>query len=201
VNGVTYDLDLSARPGKVSVRLFTGGGNDRVEIRLSAAEFQRFGFDRAWTFRVTTGGGDDTIIGGGGNEELNAGDGNDVLYGNGGNDLLWGGTGADRLFGGDGNDELYTVIAVEGTRPDGTWGQLYSAADDLLDDGDGADTLNGVAEEDEIPSVGPMTPEQYEAFVAAQPNVHVAASAVPSWSLSNDDDEDDQPALGVSLIP
>lgn len=55
---------------------------------------------------VSTGAGNDVIVGGGNEDKLFGGDGTDRLYGQSGNDLVNGGGGNDLVFGGDGNDIL-----------------------------------------------------------------------------------------------
>jgi hypothetical protein len=70
--------------------------------------------------------GPDTLTGTDGPNQLTGGPGNDAMQGLGGNDTLWGGGGADQFLGGAGNDALKAHD---------------SAADALLDCGDGTDTL------------------------------------------------------------
>jgi Ca2+-binding RTX toxin-like protein len=73
---------------------------------------------------VTTGAGNDALIGSNDANILNAGAGNDYLDGLGGDDTLIGGTGDDRLFGGDGDDML-----------------MGGSGNDTLTGGDGNDTV------------------------------------------------------------
>ena len=65
---------------------------------------------------ISSGAGDDTLVGGPWRDLLGSGDGNDKMFGKGGadsmageagNDTLVGGAGADALIGGRGNDVLY----------------------------------------------------------------------------------------------
>jgi Ca2+-binding RTX toxin-like protein len=77
---------------------------------------------------VTTGGGNDTIIGDAGPNLLSGGDGNDSLDGGAGEDTLEGGTGNDTLIGGAGNDISYGG--------DGADTFIYTR-------GEGADTIIG----------------------------------------------------------
>jgi RTX calcium-binding nonapeptide repeat (4 copies) len=55
---------------------------------------------------ITTGAGNDVIVGTGGPNSLAGGPGRDRLYGRRGDDTLTGGTGADRMFGQAGDDAL-----------------------------------------------------------------------------------------------
>lgn len=71
--------------------------------------------------------GNDTLAGGGGNDSLVGGNGNDTLQGDIGNDTLNGGLGTDSLLGGDGDD---TFIQ---TKQDGV---------DTINGGLGTDTVN-----------------------------------------------------------
>ncbi len=76
---------------------------------------------------ISTGAGNDWIVGGSGNDIIDAGAGNDVVYGGAGNDVIHGGAGNDRIYGGSGNDTLYG-----------------DAGKNLLSGGAGNDTLYGV---------------------------------------------------------
>lgn len=101
--------------------VFTGGGNDRIDL----TEFD----DEA-----NGGAGNDEILGRGGDDALAGAAGDDVLDGGAGDDLLDGGAGADVLLGGAGNDEIVlsgadTVIGGEGADS--------FVADFLVRDGDG----------------------------------------------------------------
>jgi len=75
---------------------------------------------------ITTGGGNDTIIGntganaltgGAGNDVIFAGVGNDTVLGGTGNDFITGGGGADNLSGGDGDDTIYGDASVTNPAP------------------------------------------------------------------------------------
>ena len=61
-------------------------------------------FQRAESFTITTGSGDDTLTTGNGNDILRGGGGRDQLNGGGGQDSLFGGSGNDQLRGGRGTD-------------------------------------------------------------------------------------------------
>lgn len=115
------DLYIDLTPG-VSTGLFHGNGN----IRIS---------ESTWLENVSTGTGNDTILGnaiendiagGAGNDFLFGGLGSDSLYGGAGNDTLDGGLTGDLLYGGVGNDSL-----------------LGDTSTDELQGGEGADTLRG----------------------------------------------------------
>lgn len=73
--------------------------------------------------------GDDVLLGSDTDDELYGGPGRDVLRGGGGGDRLFGGGDGDSLVGGPDND----ILNGDGHRP---------AAADLLDGGDGIDTLS-----------------------------------------------------------
>jgi Ca2+-binding RTX toxin-like protein len=75
---------------------------------------------------ITTGGGNDTIIGNTGTNALTGAAGNDVIFAGGGNDTVLGGTGidfitggggADTLSGGDGDDTIYGDASVTNPAP------------------------------------------------------------------------------------
>ena len=106
---------------------------------------------------LTTGSGDDTIVGGFANDTINGGAGNDRLYGqtqddtiNGGsgndslygqqnNDILNAGTGRDFLFGGTGDDTL-TGGGADGERDLFVF-QTAGGADTITDYEDGVDRI------------------------------------------------------------
>ena len=85
--------------------------------------------------------GDDTVSGGGGSEVINGKAGNDTLDGGGGDDVMTGGLGNDQLGGGNGKDYLDGGEGQDSL--DGGAGDdiLQYSAGDLLDGGDGSDTL------------------------------------------------------------
>jgi Ca2+-binding RTX toxin-like protein len=101
-----------------SVMFASGSGNDKIDVSAATGSFGKVG--------VTTGAGNDTIIGSltGIFNNYNSGDGHDVLTaGNGsgntynggaGNDTLIAGGGADTLSGGSGND-TYIVKSTTNT--------------------------------------------------------------------------------------
>jgi len=87
----------------LTVRVFTGAGNDRVTVTVSA------GVDAV---HVDSGDGNDSVTGSSGNEYVTPGAGNDVVNAGAGNDAIHDPydpslpSGADTLNGGDGNDEI-----------------------------------------------------------------------------------------------
>ena len=100
--------------------------------------------------------GNDFLLGGSGADTIDGGVGNDTLYGLGGNDSLTGGDGDDVIFdqastsgnntllGGAGNDDLSTYTSTGSNLLDGGDG------DDTITGGSGNDTLIGGAGNDSI---------------------------------------------------
>ena len=88
--------------------------------------------------------GDDLLIGGPGADSLFGGAGDDALLGNGGDDLIEVGAGADTAFGGAGDDRIAAggETGIHGLATDEGDGQP-----DVLDGGDGDDTITGDAED------------------------------------------------------
>ncbi len=78
---------------------------------------------------ITTGGGNDTIIGDGGANFLSARAGNDSIDGGGGNDTIYFGSGNDTVIGGTGDDYIDEV------------GGNAEMGDNLIFGGDGNDTI------------------------------------------------------------
>jgi Ca2+-binding RTX toxin-like protein len=132
------------------VDVFSGGGNDRVNVAGvgiatgfgqrdipgfgtgtgAAAQLGR-GNDRyaggASAFNLAIGGaGSDRLSGGGLRDDLQGGAANDAINGGGGRDVVLGNGGADKLRGGADDDLL-----------------SGNAGNDLLNGGDGADLLGG----------------------------------------------------------
>jgi Ca2+-binding RTX toxin-like protein len=128
----------------------------------------RIGFDT-----LTTGIGDDTIVGSNRDETIDAGPGNDFLDGDAGDDVLVGNFGNDWIVGGGGNDTIEgsagrdtllggtgNDLLIGGANPDRLYGE--SGADylsgggggDLLFGGTGPDTLYGGAGNDRLFSAG-----------------------------------------------
>jgi Ca2+-binding RTX toxin-like protein len=111
------DVDLNALLSSVDIDL--GGGADAVVLGD--------GDDT-----VAGGTGADTILGGGGADEIDGGDGDDSLDGGEGDDLILFRDGADTVHGGAGDDYI-----------DDTIGTQHGAFANLLDGGEGADTIYG----------------------------------------------------------
>ena len=84
---------------------------------------------------VSSGSGNDTLIGNDASNRVFGGAGEDRLYGLNGNDSLYGGDGADVLFGGNGGDRLFGNDGAD---------RLYGhRGNDLLNGQDGNDYLRG----------------------------------------------------------
>ncbi|HLL31772.1 MAG TPA: hypothetical protein VK403_12320, partial [Allosphingosinicella sp.] len=98
-----YDITLG------SGNLATGSQLVVDASGLRSGESVRFDAGAVTNARVsvTSGAGNDNLIGGSGDDLLVGGAGTDILRGNGGNDVLDGGAGADNLAGGQGNDIYY----------------------------------------------------------------------------------------------
>ncbi|MCV2876753.1 Hint domain-containing protein [Rhodobacteraceae bacterium XHP0102] len=101
---------------------------------------------------VISGGlGNDTVFGGEGEDIVDGGSGNDILYGGAGFDDLDGGTGDDQIFGGDEGDFLIGGDGNDTISGDaGDDMLLGNSGDDLLSGGDGNDTLDGGAGNDTL---------------------------------------------------
>ncbi|RYG89796.1 hypothetical protein EU803_16740 [Loktanella sp. IMCC34160] len=113
--------------------IYTGAANDTIDATLDSS-----GMD------LSTGGGDDTVIGGSGadwiiadfgNDSVAAGAGNDTVEAGAGNDIVYGGAGTDTVYGGDGND-----FVDAGADNDIVYG---GAGTDTLLGGTGDDTIYG----------------------------------------------------------
>jgi Ca2+-binding RTX toxin-like protein len=109
-----------------SSEIFDGAGaDDFVNVNLvTGVSYGSFtGHDTFTNIEnVSTGDGNDIIVGDANDNYLTSGGGDDILYGGAGDDHLDGGRGDDQLHGGDGNDLLF---GQEG--------------DDLIDGGAGVD--------------------------------------------------------------
>jgi Ca2+-binding RTX toxin-like protein len=88
-----------------AIEILLGSGNDHgkvnADVNIPALVDGEDGDDV-----LSSGGGDDTLIGGPGKDNLDGGDGNDVLIGGDNDDKLNGGKGRDILIGGRGKDDL-----------------------------------------------------------------------------------------------
>lgn len=85
-----------------------------------------YGKDKSYNDIITTGAGDDVLLGNGGDDIMSAGNGNDILNG---------GRGNDQAFGGNGND----IINLE----DGDDYAEAGLGDDIVNAGDGSDVVYG----------------------------------------------------------
>lgn len=116
--------DMVHLPGGGQFSLDGGKGRDRILARTTQDVTIRLGTPGALVspFRgslvrfewVSTGPGDDTLIGSPGNDRLQAVNGDDLLRGRGGNDLLFAGTGSDTVYGGPGSDRCFDVESMIG---------------------------------------------------------------------------------------
>jgi Ca2+-binding RTX toxin-like protein len=88
-----YSGPSASGDGGFNGGLFENGGGSR-----------QVGFQSIERFVITTGSGNDTIVGASGDDEIRTGAGNDTLNGGEGDDYLDGGTGADAMTGGRGSD-------------------------------------------------------------------------------------------------
>jgi hypothetical protein len=158
----------------------SGGGHDRVEIKVDETTGEWIVVVNGATSRFPTGAnivvragaGNDvvsvapgtrlrvTVFGGPDDDVLIGGDGDDLLHGEGGNDRIHGGPGADQLWGGDGRDYIDAGAGndtVRGGRGndavygmDGHDGIDGGAGNDFLDGGPGYDTIDGGKGNDSI---------------------------------------------------
>ncbi|MBL0373088.1 hypothetical protein JJB09_13720 [Rhizobium sp. KVB221] len=101
------------------------------------------------SLNVTTGKGDDLIIGGAGNDTIKAGDGANTVNSGAGNDNITGGAGIDTVDGGAGNDTISGLggndVLKGGAGNDSIDG---GAGDDIIEGGLGQDALTGGAGKD-----------------------------------------------------
>lgn len=124
----------------------------------------------------------DTLVGSTGNDTLTGLDGSDVLYGFGGSDTLYGGAGNDVLYDG-------------GYRsPSGSVYSFYDQSADLLDGGDGNDTLTGGTGDTLLGGAGNDWLEQGSQFCGATTMEgglgNDTLSAHSNASLSGDEGDD-----------
>jgi len=207
LNGGTPDDMLRARAGAASIfdgadaDAITGGiGNDLVHGSSGAdAIFGNEGDDTLLgqtgadeiygdegADRLDGGADADFLSGGDGDDTLRGGDGNDWLFGNAdddlligevGNDFLQGGFGADTLEGGAGNDRLDGTF----TGQSGAFGPADEDSGDLLDGGDGDDTILAGAYDTVIGGAGA------DSFIGG---AHVQTAEAASHVLDFNPDED-----------
>ena len=97
--------DLMSGGNGVDTVLFLGSTAIRVDLQLSAGQATGQGTDTfAGIENVSTGSGNDLLIGNAAGNVLNTGFGNDNLFGGGGTDRLVGAAGTDIMTGGSGTD-------------------------------------------------------------------------------------------------
>ncbi|ERN42268.1 putative calcium-binding protein, partial [Rubidibacter lacunae KORDI 51-2] len=146
------ELDGGAGIDTVGYIAWHNGGT--FNLTSEVAILTGFGFEVIANFEnISTGNGNDTIIGngarnlivsGGGNDYLYGEDGNDFLYGRDGSDYLYGEDGNDRLDGEDGNDRLYGEDGNDFLFGGNGEDRLYAGSgDDRLYGGSGGDELYG----------------------------------------------------------
>jgi Ca2+-binding RTX toxin-like protein len=108
------------------------------DCRGTAGDDRLVGSPRANTIFAED--GNDRVLGRGGEDALKGGGGRDEVYGQEGNDRVKGGAGVDRVYGGPGDD---LVRGGTPERPD-------DGARDVLDCGDGTDTVYYVKGQDVV---------------------------------------------------
>ncbi|KAA1420233.1 hypothetical protein F0U44_07380 [Nocardioides humilatus] len=124
----TDQVSYGARSGNVTVTL-DGNNDDGVSGEGDTVQTN--------VENVTTGGGNDTLLGTSAANRLIGNGGNDTVTGGGGNDYVTGNGGVDTLRGGDGND---TILAGDG---DDTIDEGATAnGSDLIKGGTGADLID-----------------------------------------------------------
>ncbi len=127
VNGQSYQLEMAS--GQL-LTLRTGAGNDVVDVasdvKVNLIVDAGDGDDT-----ITTGAGDDIVLGGDGNDTIKTGAGSDYIEAGNGNDIVDGGAANDVIYGGDGNDTL-----------------SGGAGNDYIEGGNGNDVLKGGAGQD-----------------------------------------------------
>ena len=123
------------------IKVSTGSGDDRIVVETIESAGRKGGPVAVKVNAgngndyVSTGDGNDTIVGGEGDDVLDGGGGNDRLVGQRGNDVFFGGDGNDKMIGGVGRDEFYGEAGRD--RMNG------NAGEDLLHDDTGQDARGG----------------------------------------------------------
>jgi RHS repeat-associated protein len=106
--GGSYQAIYSQQTDFTSVRIFTHGGNDTINI-ATTHPLTLWGFGGDGSDSIYSGEGDDFLSGGQGINTIYGDKGNDIAYG--GDYMAWQGAGygygSDYLYGEDGNDWLY----------------------------------------------------------------------------------------------
>ncbi len=151
----TFDAGVTPGFDGVNDLLFTGAGEDLVDLSTSTSNSRVYGGgDDDELFA----GSDDRLFGGEGDDILDAsvGEGGNRLYGTAGDDELYAG-GGDRLFGGVGDDILDASVGEGDNRLYGGDGDdLFSlGSNDRLVGGEGNDTFNVVTGGENLITGGP----------------------------------------------
>ncbi|MDO5706206.1 MAG: calcium-binding protein [Paracoccus sp. (in: a-proteobacteria)] len=148
--GLGNDLMIGGT-GVDTVR-FSGATNITASLAVTGAQNTGQGTDTIRQINnVSTGSGNDRIIGDGGANRLAGGAGNDLIRGAGGNDALIGGAGRDTLDGGNGHDRLDGGTGNDLLRGEGGNDFLLGGAgDDSLYGAAGADRLSGGTGRDQL---------------------------------------------------
>ena len=136
-------------PGRPQLRIDLGSGNDSVTTGGSTGDCfdvhtinlgegtNSAGLNEACpaggTATITSGSGQDNLIGGAPNITFSAGGGDDTVHGGSGNDVIQGGDGADTVSGNNGNDQVFG-----------------EGGNDILRGGAGNDTEDGGPGDDDI---------------------------------------------------
>ncbi len=141
---------------------------------------------------VTTGGGNDTIIGdgvdnvlngGAGADSIDGGDGNDALDGGDGNDFITGGDGRDTLSGGAGDDSLL------GGNSDDTFLLRDFFGNDTIIGGEGGETTGDTLDLSAVTGAGlSVTMTDAEAGTVNAPISTVTFSEIENIILTDQDD-------------
>jgi Ca2+-binding RTX toxin-like protein len=122
------------------VRVYVGGGNDRVRAP-----------DVKTVMDIAGGPGLDTITAGDFNDTIDGGDDRDVINGNLGNDAIWGAYGNDSVAGSDGSDTVNGGPGIDNVQGNAGNDTLHGGdGDDDLLGGTGKDELNGYFGNDEL---------------------------------------------------
>jgi serralysin len=132
--------------------IFTTRNAIRVSLLVTGEQQTGEGRDRLISIEnLTTGAGNDRLIGSDTANVLSAGLGHDQLFGKGGADRLVGADGQDRLFGGAGHDTLLGGQGRNMLRGEGGDDQIIGGgSNDLLVGGGGADRLSGAGGADAL---------------------------------------------------
>ena len=98
---------------------------------------------------ISTGSGEDHIIGGGGNDTLTSGSNEDIIVGKGGDDTITGGNDTDIFSGGDGNDVISRLAGDDRLLGDAGNDTITGGSnDDFLFGSTGDDNLQGDSGDD-----------------------------------------------------